>query len=135
MANWITAREAAAILDVHVSAIPKMIRRGDLARRPNRRPILDRDQVLEYREARLAALQAGPRVRPRKVLQHRPTAATTGSILEGAATVMGISRHAIGVRARRGQVPSEVASGRRWFRRDHLLLLQNARAAKARGKP
>ena len=131
MVDWITAREAAAILDVHVSAIPKMIRRGDLSRRPDRRPILDRDEVLAYREARLASQQDRPSARPLKGPPAPPDDHDwIGS--EEAAAVMGISRHALMVRARRGQVPSAVASGRRWFRRDHLLLLMNARAANTR---
>lgn len=33
LSDWITVREAAQILGVHPSAIPKMIRRGDLSMR------------------------------------------------------------------------------------------------------
>lgn len=54
--EWITAREAAQVLGVHLSAIPKMIRRGDLFKR-DRRPILRRADVVAYRDARLAAQQ------------------------------------------------------------------------------
>lgn len=69
MPEWITVREAAEILGVHMSAVPKMVRRGDLTPR-TRRPRLERAQILELAEMRALAAQereqqraatAGPR--------------------------------------------------------------------------
>ncbi|MBD3924702.1 hypothetical protein IEZ26_08730 [Nocardioides cavernae] len=54
---------------MHISAIPKMIRRGDLGKR-SRRPVLNRDEVLALRSAReasaAAAQAAARRDRPPK---------------------------------------------------------------------
>ena len=36
MSEWVTVREAAEILGVHMSAVPKMVRRGDLTPRTQR---------------------------------------------------------------------------------------------------
>lgn len=46
---------------------------------------------------------------------------------------MGISPTAVNVRARRGRLPNVLANGRRWYRRDHLELVQRADQAKRRG--
>lgn len=51
--EWITAREAAEILGMHISAIPKMVRRGHLSPR-DRRPRFSRADVEALRESRTA---------------------------------------------------------------------------------
>lgn len=53
----ITVRNAAQILGVHPSAIPKMIRRGDLSKREER-PVLARAEVIALRDARAVQAQA-----------------------------------------------------------------------------
>jgi hypothetical protein len=53
VSEWITAREASEILGVHLSLIPKLIRRGDLSRR-RKRPILNLAEVERLRVAREA---------------------------------------------------------------------------------
>lgn len=68
--GWVTQVEAAELLGVHRSAVPKMIRRGDLTPRQGR-PSLSRDDVMklaaarvtaaEERELRRAAKPVGPR--------------------------------------------------------------------------
>lgn len=132
MFEWITVREAAQILDVHMSAIPKMIRRGDLAKR-NRRPILCRADVLAFRDARLAAEQARLETRglSEKPVGPEPPDREHDWLLAGeAGAVMGISAVAVNARARRGRLPSVLASGRRWYRRDHLELVLRAEEAR-----
>jgi len=51
MSQWITVREAAEIIGVHMSAVLKMVRRGDLTPR-EQRPRLHRAQVEALRDAR-----------------------------------------------------------------------------------
>lgn len=52
--HWWPVREAAEILGVHISAIPEMVRRGDLTPRRSR-PSLSRHQVVELAVARETA--------------------------------------------------------------------------------
>lgn len=121
MSEWITVHEAAEILGVHLSAIPKMIRRGDLKRR-ERRPILSRSQVVALHDARAARVQESlERVAPGPPDQEHDwlTAPEAGEL-------MGVGAEAVRVRARRGRLPSELHDGRRWFRRDHLELVKQA---------
>lgn len=134
MAEWITAREAAQILGVHLSAIPKMIRRGDLSKRPQR-PVLNRAEVIAYRDARRAAQQAPPTPRPFKGPPALPDHEHDWLSSEGAAMIMGVSRVAVNARARRGRIPSVLLNGRRWYRRDHLELVLRAAAAKRERRP
>lgn len=129
MSDWITVREAAQVLGVHVSAIPKMLRRGDLARR-EQRPILDRAQVLKYRDARQAAQAVVRQDSPRGPVP--PDSDHDWLSSAEAAAVMGITPTGVNVRARRGRLPSVLANGRRWYRRDHLELVQRADQAKRR---
>jgi hypothetical protein len=130
MTDWITAREAAQILGVHMSAIPKMLRRGDLTKR-SRRPILNRAEVLAYREAREAARLRPLKPRPLKGSPAPPDDEHDWLSSERAAAIMGVgSGIAVNARARRGRIPSVLLNGRRWYRRDHLELVLRADAAK-----
>ena len=119
--DWITVREAAEILDVHMSAIPKMIRRGDLTKR-EQRPVLNRVEVLALRDARAVPKPA----RETKALPQPPDNVHEWLTQREAAGLMGTGPAAPGQRARRGRLPSEVHDGRRWFRRDHLELVKRA---------
>lgn len=134
MAEWITAREAADVLGVHLSAVPKMIRRGDLTKR-HRRPILNRAQVIALRDARLEVPRATRPSRAPKGPPRPPDEVHDWLTSTEAGAVMGVSSVAVNARARRGRLPSEVANGRRWFRQDHLDLMLRADAAKRRRLP
>jgi hypothetical protein len=131
VSEWITAREAAAILGVHKSNIPKMLRRGELTKR-RQRPILNRAEVIACRDAREAACRAlaEAREKAREPRRPRPPDSKHDWLLaDAAAAVMGISRVAVNARARREQLPSAKSDGRRWYRRDHLELLLRSQTA------
>jgi excisionase family DNA binding protein len=125
--EWITVREAADILGVHMSAVPKMIRRGDLTPR-RRRPRLKRTAVLALRDRR-AAHKPVQRARRDPEPPDRTHEWLTS---REAATLMGTTHTAVAQRARRGRLPSQLHDGRRWFRRDHLELVKRADLAKRR---
>lgn len=120
MTEWITGREAAEILGVHVSLIPKMLRRGDLASRPER-PSLRRTDVEALRDKRAAA--AG---RHRAATPGPPDDDHDWLLAPEAGALMGVGPEAVRIRARRGRLPSVLHDGRRWFRRDHLELVRHA---------
>ena len=111
-------REATAeILGVHMSAIPKMIRRGDLTPR-EKRPRLEREEVEALGHRRHPDATARSSSSPDA--QHDWLGA------QEAAALMDVGAEAVRVRARQGRPPSEVYDGRRWFRRDHLELVKRA---------
>jgi hypothetical protein len=130
MSEWVTQREAAELLGVHVSLVPKMVRLGDLTPRATR-PSLSRDQVValattrkvaaEERERRNAVRPAGPQA---------PDDRHEWLLSPATAAVLGCSVVAIRARAVRGRVPSMLSGGRRWFRLDHLELVVRAEAAR-----
>ena len=134
---WVTHREAAELLGVHVSLIPKMLRRGDLTSRIES-PSLSRRQVLELAATRAAeaaarAAEAAERERrratPRPATPRPPDEQHEWLLAPLAAVVLGCSEIALHGRASRGQVPFTLHGGRRWFRLDLLELLLRARAA------
>lgn len=127
MPDWITVREAAEILGLHMSAIPKMVHRGHLTRR-EQRPRMDRAEVEALRDRR-AAIRAS-RKQPRT--PQPPDDHHDWINAHEAAALMGVGPAAVRVRARRGRLPSERHDGRRWCRRDHLELVKQADAAKRR---
>jgi hypothetical protein len=129
MDEWIRAKDAAEILGVHLSAIPKMICRGDLTRR-RRRPILNRGEVIAYRDARNAARLSPAKRRPTAGPPAPPDLEHEWLTPDQAADLLGISRIAVNARARRDRLPSALANGRRWYRADHLHLYLMAQAAK-----
>jgi len=132
MVEWVTQREAARLLGVHVSAVPKMVRRGDLTPRAGR-PSLSRDEVLDLVEARSAAAQERKGRRAETPTGPRPPDDEHEWLLAPEAGVlMGVGPEAVKIRARRGRLPSEVHDGRRWFRRDHLELVRRADESKRR---
>ncbi|WP_210651366.1 helix-turn-helix domain-containing protein [Nocardioides sp. SYSU D00065] len=130
---WVTQREAAELLGVHVSAVPKMVRRGDLTPRAGR-PSLSRVAVLELAAARAAAVaeREERQLRPAPIGPRPPNDEHEWLLAPAAAAVLGCTEVAIKGRAARGQVPCTVAGGRRWFRLDLLELLVAARAARER---
>lgn len=132
--EWVTQRQAADLLGVHESAVPKMVRRGDLKPRAGERPSLSRSQVLELASARAAAAAERERQRvARRKRGPRPPDDDHDWVLEPvAAAVLGCTAIALKGRAARGQVPYVVHDQRRWFRLDHLELLVRARVARER---
>jgi hypothetical protein len=135
MVDWVTHREAARLLGVHVSLIPKMLRRGDLTSR-RERPSLSRAQVVELAAARqhAAAEQEQRRTEPRPVRPRPPDDERDWLLGPAAAVVLGCSEGALGMRANRGQVPFTLHAGRRWYRLDLLELQVRARVALERGQ-
>lgn len=130
MTEWVTQRQAAELLGVHPSAVPKMIRRGDLRPRTDARPSLSRAEVVELAQARAEAEQARraapePRRGPRPPDDEHEWLPT-----EAAAVVMGCSVVALRARANRERIPSTVHQRRRWFRLDHLELALRAEVAR-----
>lgn len=130
--GWITQREAARLLGVHPSLIPKMLRRSDLTSR-GLRPSLSRADVLELAAARTAA--AAER-EDRRTAPPRSTQPPDGQYewlrAPAAAAVLGCTTIALQGRCARGQVPYTVHDGRRWFRLDLLELQVRARVAEER---
>lgn len=129
---WITAREAAEILGVHLSSIPKMRRRGDLTARPHRRrPSFSRDQVVEL--AAVRAAEAEERERRREPWTPTPPDEVhTWLLIKPAAIVLGIGPNTLSNRVSAGLVPCTNHDHRRWFRLDHLEGILRARAAERR---
>ena len=127
-----THREAALLLGVHVSLIPKMLRRGDLTSR-RKRPSLSRDQVVALAVARRAAAAARERRRPLVDMTgpQPPDDEHEWLLVPTAAVVLGCSEGALKMRANRGRVPYMVHGGRRWFRLDQLELLVRAQVARS----
>jgi hypothetical protein len=131
--EWVTQREAARLLGVHVSLIPKMLRRGDLVSR-RERPSLSRAQVVELAAARqrAAADRAERDAEPRSAGLRPPDDEHEWLLGPVAAAVLGCSEGALGMRANRGQVPFTLHAGRRWYRLDLLELQVRARVARTR---
>lgn len=127
--KWITHREAAEILGVHVSLIPKMLRRGDLASRPEgRRPSLDGSSVSELARRRAERTKERDRMRARLALGPQPPDRENVWLLIGpAAAVLGTTAAHLSNKVGRGQVPCTTRGHRRWFRRDHLEMILRAR--------
>ena len=127
-----THREAALLLGVHVSLIPKMLRRGDLTSR-RERPSLSRDQVVALAAVRRAAAAERERRRPLVDMTgpQPPDDEHEWLLVPTAAVVLGCSEGALKMRANRGRVPYTVHGGRRWFRLDQLELLVRAQVARS----
>lgn len=129
---WVTQREAARLLGVHVSAVPKMVRRGDLSPRDGR-PSLSRVQVLELAAARAAVAAELEARRTTKRSGPRPPDDEQDWLLTpAAAAVLGCTEIALYGRATRAKVPYVVHDHRRWFRLDLLELLVRAEVAEER---
>jgi hypothetical protein len=131
MDDWVTQREAADLLGVHISAVPKMVRRGDLKPRPTR-PSLSRVEVLALAAAREHSVVERQRRREASAGPQPPDADHEWLLAPVAAVVLGCSIVAVKARGVRGRVPSTLHDGRRWFRLDHLELVVRAQVAKER---
>jgi hypothetical protein len=129
--GWVTQVEAADLLGVHRSAVPKKVRRGDLTPRHGR-PSLSRDEVVKLAAARATAAKERELRRTTEPVGPRPPDQEHEWLLcQAAAVVLGCSEIALKGRASRGQVPCTVHDGRRWFRLDLLELVVRAGGARA----
>jgi hypothetical protein len=111
--EWVTIREAARLLEVHYSAVPKMTRRGLLHPRKDQRPSLSRAEVLKLRAARAerARLQALPP--PAKEPPKAPEAPNDEHewvLADVVAAHLGVGVAAVHQRARRGRLPFTLGS-------------------------
>jgi hypothetical protein len=131
--EWVTQHEAAELLGVHASLVPKMVRRGDLTPRAAR-PSLSRHEVLELAAARERRAAERGRRRTAPAAPRPPDVDHEWLLAPAAAAVLGCSVVAVGARAKRGRVPSTLHDGRRWFRLDHLELVVRAEVARQRGQ-
>lgn len=125
--EWITVREAADILGVHMSAVPKMIRRGDLKPR-EKRPKLLRSEVVALADRRTE--QSAARVARRASRGHAPQPPDTAHdwlLVAPAAAVLNLSAGTLSNRVSQGRVPCTVHDHRRWFRLDLLEQIVRAR--------
>lgn len=97
MPEWVNTREAAEILGVRPSAIPKMRRRGDLTARPDgRRPAWSRAEVLELAETRRAAEVERERSRDRSPRKPSPPDDVhTWLLIKPAAVVLSIGANTL----------------------------------------
>lgn len=127
MTEWVSQRDAAALLGVHISAVPKMVRRGDLVPREGR-PSLLKDEVLALRDTRVAAERARRGRAPRRPVP--PDGDHIWLRAAGAAAVLGVSSVAVSARARRGRLPFTEHDGVRWYAVDQLELLKRADRAR-----
>lgn len=111
--EWVTIREAANLLGVHHSAVPKMTRRGLLHPRKDRRPSLSRAEVLRLRDAR--AEEARLRALPPPA-KEPPPATEPPDIKHDwvpahvVAAHLGVGVTAVHQRARRGRLPFTLGS-------------------------
>ena len=132
--EWVTIKEAARLLGVHYSAVPKMVRSGDLAPRPDKRPSFSRQAVLELREARAerARLRALPPAPPARKAPPKPPDDEHAWV--DAATVaahLNVGVTAVHQRARRGRPPFTLGSDgqTRFYRLDQVDMAVRAQQA------
>lgn len=121
------------LLGVQTSAVPKMVRRGDLHPREGR-PSLRRSEVLElaHRRRQEAAELEERRNRTPKA-PAPPDTEHEWLRIGPAAAVLGISKGTLSNRVGAGLVPCTVHDHRRWFRLDLLEMIVRARAARETG--
>jgi hypothetical protein len=110
---WVTIREAARLLGVHRSAVPKMVRRGYLTPRKRRRPSLRLADVLELAEAReeAARVRALPPVPKEPVAPQPPDEVHDWVEADVVAEFLGVQPAAVRQRTRRGRLPHAVGPG------------------------
>lgn len=133
--QWVTQRQAAALLGVHPSLIPKMLRRGDLKSRVQA-PSRSHSEVLSLAEARAAETAKLEARRAAKASGPRPPDEEHEWLLAPlAAAVLGCTEIGLGGRAARGQVPYVVHGGRRWFRLDQIELQVRSEVSQRTRRP
>ena len=129
----LTYDQAAAMLECHVSNIPKLIRKGHLPRHRDpgrRRGYLLRADVEALIEARVQVEHAAsPRIRRRLPIDRRPDAEHDWLAPTEVARLTGLTHQGILARIRRGRLPATRDHGRWWVRRDHLEQVEASKLA------
>lgn len=129
----LTYAQAAALLDCHVSNIPKYIRRGLLTShggRGTKGGSLDRREVEALAERRREEAAARERRRQEKSVDPRPDTMHDWLTVAEAAEVIGLTPDAVRKRAGKGKLPHVVHRGKVWVRWEHAELAANVRAAR-----
>lgn len=129
--EWVTIKEAARLLGVHYSAVPKMVRRGDLAPRQNKRPSLSRQAVLALREARAERARLRALAPARKTPPAPPDDEHDWVDAAAVAGHLGVGVAAVHQRARRGRLPFALGSDARtrFYRLDLVDMAVSAQEA------
>ncbi|SDS20770.1 DNA binding domain-containing protein, excisionase family [Nocardioides scoriae] len=130
-----TYAQAAAILGVHVSNVPKLVTRGEIRSRGTRGPHAsllraDVEAVLERRRERRRAKAGQEAAPPPRPVTAPPDDDHEWLTLEEAGEVIGISGQAVGKRAKRGKIPHVRQGVRVWVRADHAQIAANSRTAR-----
>ena len=123
--EWVTFREAARLLDVHRSNVPKMVRRGDLTPRKGRRPSLRLADVLELAEAReeAARLRALPPQPKAPEVPLPPDNELEWVQVDAVAVFLRVQPAAVRQRTRRGRLPHVVGTdGHVWYQLDQIAM-------------
>jgi excisionase family DNA binding protein len=127
---WVTYAQAADILGCHVSAVPKMVRRGELNTRGRQRGALSREQVEELAYRRRTDRQRPKgRAHSRPRIDHRLDHEHEWLTPCQVADLTGVTAVAVRRRIHRGRLPAVESGGRLWVRYDHLQLVERARLA------
>ena len=118
-----TFREAARLVDVHRSNVPKMVRRGDLTPRKGRRPSLRLADVLELAEAReeAARLRALPSQPEAPEAPLPPDNEEESVQVDVVAAFLNVQPAAVRQRTRRGRLPHVV--GADWHQLDQVAII------------
>jgi len=132
MSDWITYREAAAILGCHVSNVAKLIDKGELTSRGKRGGSLDRDQVqaLARHRAHLRETRAKRPPHRYQRVDHRPDHEHEWLSPTQVAVLLGVTKPAVIGRITRERLPAVRNGGRLWVRRDLLEQVEDARLAR-----
>ena len=131
-AQWISAAAAAALVDCSPGTILRAAANGQIVQRrvERHRPSLSKDSVVAYGRARAEAA----RRRPAPAREQRPASSCPDDVhtwltTRQVAEKLALSTSRINQLARRELLPSVTRGARHWYRRDHLDLILNARAA------
>lgn len=136
--SWITYAEAAVILGCHVSNVPKLVNKGELASHGGSRGALSRVEVegLATRRAELREARLNRTVRSTyRRVDHRPDHEHEWLSIREVAELVGVTRPAIQGRIHRGRLPAVENGGRYWVRADHLELVERARLVQRTRRP
>lgn len=118
----LTYAQAATVLGCHVSAVHKLVAKGQLTSRGRVAGALHRDQVEALATERAAAAAARPLRRRLAPADPRPDADHDWMSAPAAAEILGVTPRAVTARLRRDRLPGVQHRGRWWMQRQHVLL-------------
>ena len=130
----VTYAEAAEVLGCHVSAVPKMVRRGWLKSERRRDGALERAEVEALAQRRrqprvVAATSSTPAPDPSPDIEHEWLPPSE------VAELVGRTPQAVVKRIHRERLPATRKGHRWWVRYDHLELVERARLVQATRRP